>query len=207
MDHFNAIVNNALPIRHIPTATYAVPPSVPEVSSTPYHFDIPQAVARNSKPKTAITDMYLMEDISTEYVSKVAFDINGSKKYLMNYCTQSTWNEKQRDARWFAMHTSKRKGINGLRKVGTCCGSFECVNTQCPKLISGKGVNKFAFTIQRGNRSRTCKICGEEAIQIPCGAKKVMEFHPFRQTLLVYHVGEHKCTLKRDLRKNTLNNN
>ena len=82
MGHFNAIVNNALPIKHVPTATYSIPPSVPEVSSTSSHFDIPQAVARNSKSKTAIIDMSIMQDIPTKYVSKVPFDINGSKNIL-----------------------------------------------------------------------------------------------------------------------------
>ena len=103
--------------------------------------------------------------------------------------------KKQRDGRWFAMHTSRGKGFNGLRTVGTCCGSFECVNTQCPKLISGKGA------IQGRNKGRTCQICGEEAIQITCGAKRVTEFHPFQETLFVYHVGEHKFTLKRRTEK------
>ena len=76
MDHFDATANHALPIKHVPTATYSVPSPVPEVSSTSSHFDIPQAVTSNSKAKTAITDMSLMEDIPTEYASKVPFDIN-----------------------------------------------------------------------------------------------------------------------------------
>ena len=93
IDHFNAIVNHASPIKHFPTATYSIPSPVPEVNSTSSHFDIPQAVASNSKAKTAIIDMSLMEDFPTEYVSKVQFDINGSKN-IINNCTQSTWNEK-----------------------------------------------------------------------------------------------------------------
>ena len=82
VDHFNVIVNYALPIKHVPTATYSVPSSVPEDSSTSSHFVIPQGVPSNSKNKTAIIDISLMEDILTEYVSKVPFDIYGRKTIL-----------------------------------------------------------------------------------------------------------------------------
>ena len=41
-----------------------------------------------------------------------------------------------RDGRWFEMHTSSRKGLDGHRKMGVCIGSLPCENNTCPKLLT-----------------------------------------------------------------------
>ena len=92
------------------------------------------------------------------------------------------------------MRTSSKAGFNGIRKVGTCLGSWECVNDNCSFLSTEGNRNWWHFEYKNG--TRCCYSCGSFASQIPCGARKLVQFSFGSKIAQVYHIGSHKCTLK-----------
>ena len=92
------------------------------------------------------------------------------------------------------MRTSSKKGLVGYRRVGTCNGSWECVNESCSYLSTEGKRNNWHFEFR--NSTRCCYSCGTFASQVPCGARKLVQFSLGSEIAQVYHIGSHKCTLK-----------
>ena len=102
--------------------------------------------------------------------------------------------KRVQDRRWFYMRTSSNNKIRGIRKVGTCQGSWECVNSLCSYLSTESRANFWHFEYRNG--SRTCYSCGTFAKQVPYGARKIIQFVYGSEYVLVYHIGQHSCTLQ-----------
>ena len=45
--------------------------------------------------------------------------------------------KRVQERRWFYMRTSTKAGVRGIRKVGTCLGSWECVSPSICQLRVG----------------------------------------------------------------------
>ena len=93
------------------------------------------------------------------------------------------------------MHSSSRKGLIGTRKIGECQGKYICTNPKNGRVMSGWEENKSSFK----SISRTealCKTCGMFAKKNVCSAKKLTEYSTSFQVLVVFHQGNHTCTIK-----------
>ena len=102
--------------------------------------------------------------------------------------------KRVQERRWFYMRTSTKTGVRGIRKVGTCLGSWECVNPFCSYLSTEGKANFWHFEYKNG--SRTSYSCGTFAKKMPCLARKMIQFLYGSEYVQVYHIGEHSCTLK-----------
>ena len=94
------------------------------------------------------------------------------------------------------MHTTSCKGFSGIRRIGTCLGSFVCRNDQCPFVLTSHDhkPNKVSWCVPRGKRHlRTCNIYDHIVQREGCGAKKLVEYDSLCKIATVYHLGEHIC--------------
>ena len=74
-----------------------------------------------------------------EVVDRLPHKINGRKFYMLDVDENDKYTDKYKDGRYFSMHSSKRKGFRGVRKVGKCKGNYKCNNDSCPfYLVEGK---------------------------------------------------------------------
>ena len=92
-------------------------------------------------------------------------------------------------------------GFDGVRRIASCDGTYRCINTKCPYLLSYKKENKKNFQ-QKSKADVVCGCCGYSAIAVPCMAKKVWEFE--NSNVIVYHSGTHTCEAKPPLPDATL---
>jgi hypothetical protein len=145
------------------------------------------------RPKKLQLDMEIFNDVQVQHVECLPYDVNGTNIYQLA-CTKDTWNAKQRDGRWFQMHSSTRRNFYGIRKIGTCEGSYICTNADCPKVKSGKDANMYSF--HNKGAMKICTVCGFFADRKYCGAVKMTEF--FRNGMKIYHHGDHNCLLKKN---------
>ena len=86
--------------------------------------------SRKPKQKRLFLNMLQFEGVEIEEVDYVPIDVNDTHIYRI-HCPESEWIEHQKDHQWWNMHTSRRKGFQGKRKIGTCKGHFMCTNTKC----------------------------------------------------------------------------
>ena len=129
-------------------------------------------------------------------VDKIPDDINGFKFYRIK-ATASNYTSKTSDRRWFLMRTSSNvSSWNGKRKTGKCTGSFICRNDTCSYYTTEGKRNQINF--ENILKRKICGSCGVFANSIECEAWKMVEFYPNTGYAMVYHYGEHKCTLKLD---------
>ena len=54
------------------------------------------------------------------------------------------------------------------------------------------------MNFQNVSSHKVCFSCGSIASRKWCGARKLTEYYRESRTLTVYHVGVHKCNLKKD---------
>ena len=159
------------------------------------------------KDKGKKLDMEIFTAIVPEVVDSIPHAIDGDGIYYIK-CSEgenneeddTSWQRRYKDGRYFQLHTSRRKGFTGTRRIGRCRGNFKCINGQCPYLLSTgrasthqfitKGVEKFCFT------------CNCVCIREDCGAIKLIEFSSHNNLLIVYHTGHHTCTPKIYLQEN-----
>ena len=92
-----------------------------------------------------------------------------------------------------------KKGFKGIRKTGTCRGSLMCENTKCSKLLTEGVCNTNEFSIDLG--AYVCKCCGYYGVRANCGAKKMTEFDPETNKLVIWYEGKHNCKTKPDIKK------
>ena len=135
----------------------------------------------------------IFRNVEPKCVNFLPPNINGNKYYLVK-CTEKDLTKKTQDRRWFYMRTSSKKGLKGIRKVGTCMGSWECRNPSCSFLSTQGKKNWWHFEFRNG--TRVCYSCGVYATQIPCGARKLIEYSFGSERAHVYIIGEHNCKLQ-----------
>ena len=86
------------------------------------------------------------KDMVSEVVCEIPYNVNGTRYYLIDVPEEDMFLQKYRDGRYFQLHTSKRKGFNGMRRVGKCRGNFQCTNTTCSYFLEEGKQNKHQFT-------------------------------------------------------------
>ena len=136
---------------------------------------------------------FLFKNVQPKLVTFLPPNING-KKYWLVTCTEKDLMKKCQKRRWFYMRTSSKKGLRGVRKVGTCIGSWERSNPTCSFLSTEGKKNWWHFEYRNG--TRVCYSCGVYANQVPCGARKMMQFCYGSDRAHAYHIGTHNCKLQ-----------
>jgi hypothetical protein len=132
---------------------------------------------------------------AAEFVTKVPFDINGLRKYVIT-CSREDMMQYAKDGRpWKTWVTSSRKGFNGVRRVARCKGSPMCGADDCPFLASERVPNRTQFKMN--GACQECFTCGAPAVVVPCYAFKVIEFDETEQVMTVMHNGDHTCKAKK----------
>ena len=140
--------------------------------------------------------MHLFIKSEAECVDELPHDIDGLKLYKIK-CSQQEWVEKSQDLQHFKMNTSRRKDLIGTIKVGRCQGSLYCMSSDCPFKHSAEGQSNMT-NFQNVSGHKVCFSCGSIASRKWCGTCKMTEYCRESGTLTVYHVGVHKCHLKKD---------
>ena len=140
--------------------------------------------------------MHLFINIEAECVGELPHDINGFKLYKIK-CSPQEWVQKSQDWRYFKMNTLRRKELIGTGKVGRCLGGLYCLSADCPFKHSAGGKSNM-MNFQNVSRHKVCFSCRSIASRKWCGASKMTEYCQESKTLTVYHVGVHKCHLKKD---------
>ena len=74
-----------------------------------------------------------------------------------------------------------------------------CENTKCSKLLTEGVCNTNEFSIDLG--AYVCKCCGYYGVRANCGAKKMTEFDPETNKLVIWYEGKHNCKPKPDIKK------
>ena len=144
------------------------------------------------RPST-IFPTFLFRNVKVKRCIFLPQNIDGNTYYKVK-CTIKNYSKKTSDRRWFYMKTSSKTGLNGIRKVGTCKGSWQCVNTSCFFLKTEKKPNTWHFDYRGG--SRACYSCGTYAQQVPCTARKLVQIAYRSEFAKVFHIGKHNCTLQ-----------
>ena len=125
------------------------------------------------RPST-IFPTFLFRNIKPKRCNFLPQNIDGIK-YFKVKCSIKNYSKKTSDRRWFYLRTSSKAGLNGICKVGTCKGSWQCTNTSCSFLRTEKKPNTWHFDYRGG--SHACYSCGTYAQQLPCGARKLFKWH------------------------------
>ena len=131
-------------------------------------------------------------------------NIDGNKYYKVK-CSIKNYSKKTSDRTWFYLRTSSKTGLRGIRKVGTCKGSWQCVNTSCSFLKTEKKPNTWHFDYRGG--SHACYSCGTYAQQVPCTARKLVQIAYGSEYAEVFHIGKHNCTLQREVVMSSIQRN
>ena len=74
-----------------------------------------------------------------------------------------------------------------------------CENTKCSKLLTEGVCNMNEFSIDLG--AYVCKCCSYYGVRANCGAKKMTEFDPETNNLVIWYEGKHNCKPKPDIKK------
>ena len=111
-------------------------------------------------------------------------------------CKKNQWHAKQLKSHYWATTTGKSKKLRkiGVRKVSQCKGDLVCKNKKCSMYMAHQVSNAINFkTIQDEYR---CKHCDQFAKRDWCRAQKAIEYNSNTKTMMIWHLGLHKCTLK-----------
>ena len=129
---------------------------------------------------------FLFRNVKAKRCNFLPQNIDGNKYYKVK-CSIKNYLKKTSDRRWFYLRTSSKTGLHGIRKVGTCKGSWQCVNTSCSFLKTEKKPNTWHFNYRGG--SRACYSCGTYAQQVPCTARKLVQIAYKSEYAEVFHIG------------------
>ena len=140
--------------------------------------------------------MHLFLNTEAECVDELPHDINGFKLYKMK-CSPQEWVQKSQDLRYFKMNTLRRKELIETRKVWRYLRSLYCMSANCPFKHSAEGKSN-TTNFENVSRHKVCFSCGNIASRKWCVVCKMTEYCRESETLTVYHIGMHKCHLKKD---------
>ena len=138
--------------------------------------------------------MHVFLKTEAEWVDELPHDINGFKLYKIK-CSPQEWVQKSQDLRYFKMNPSRRKDL-GTRKFGRCIKSLYCMSANCPFKHSTEGKSNM-MNFQNVSRLKVCFSCGNINSRKWCSSCKMTEYCRESETLTVYHIGVHKCPLKK----------
>ena len=166
-------------------------PDIPDISLVKQELGTEQDKYQSKKVHFTLQEF---KDMVPDVVAEIPYDINGTKWYMIDVPQEDTFFTKYRDGRYFQLNTSRRKGFNGIRRVGKCRGNFVCENTDCPYLIENGSKNEHQFTTLEGKKF--CYSCHTLSFRKECTATKLVEYYHTERVLHVYHKGNHTCHLK-----------
>ena len=139
--------------------------------------------------------MHLFINTEAKCVYELPHDIDGFKLYKIK-CSPQELVQKSQDLWYFKMNTSRRKELIGTRKVDRCLGSLYWMSTDCPFKHSAEGQsNMMNFWNVSGHK--ICFSCRSIASKKWSDACTMTEYCMESGTLTLYHVGVHKCHLKK----------
>ena len=167
--------------------------AIPESNELVINGERGDSLIRNYLRPGTVFPKWLFNEVVPKSVSFLPPNINGNKYWLVS-CTEKDYTKKCQDRRWFYMRTSSSKFLKGVRKVGTCMGSWECPNPNCSFLSTEGKKNWWHFEYRNG--TRVCYSCGVYAQQNLCGARKLIEYVYGSVNAHVYTIGEHSCRLQ-----------
>ena len=116
--------------------------------------EIEKAVLERYLRPSTIFPVHLYGPCIPKKVHFLPANIDGLKVYRVA-CTPKDFLTKTSDRRWFYIRTSTKSGFRGLRKVGTCLGSWSCLNDECSFLKTEKAKNTTHFENRCGGRFAT----------------------------------------------------
>ena len=90
--------------------------------------------------------------------------------------------------------------LEGIKKFGTCRGSFICLNDDRSIYTAEHMRNRVDFTKEKFG-TYSCSNCKVFVQCRQCNAQKVTEFDQKDNVLTIYHQGKHICTPKPDVEK------
>ena len=165
--------------------------------------DIPEEYFREARPKKrkhlkTYINFAVFALMDSVHIEEIPWDVDGNQKYTIA-CEEGEYIDKYKDGRWFEMHTSSRKGLDGHLKMGVCIGSLMCENNTCPKLLTEGVCNTNEFS--RDSGAHVCKSCGYFAARAHCGVKKLIEYDRSMKLMTIIYKGKHNCTPKPNLKK------
>ena len=140
--------------------------------------------------------MHLFINTEAECVDELPHDIDGFKLYKIK-CSPQEWVQKSQDLQYFKMNTSRSKELIGTRKAGRCLGSLYCMSANCPFKHSAEGQSNM-MNFENVSGHKVCFSCRSIASRKWYGACKMTDYCQESGTLTVYHVGVHKCHLRKD---------
>ena len=135
---------------------------------------LPDTKRKQIKGKKGKLDMHRFENIQPESVDSMPWDVAGNGIYLIS-CTEEFWHDRQQDGWHWQFMTSSKKGLDGIRKFGTCMGSNICMNPKCP-LFTTEGIrNEIDFKTEDYG-GYIYNSCGYLVRRKFCGCIKVTQF-------------------------------
>ena len=99
---------------------------------------LPGANRKKLKSKKGKLDLYQFENFQPQCVEMMPWDVHGNGIYLIS-CTEEFWHDRQQDGHHWQFTMSLKKGLDGIRKFGTCVGSNICMNPKCA-LFTSEGI-------------------------------------------------------------------
>ena len=119
-----------------------------------------ELVSQYLRPST-IFPTFLFRNVKPKRCNFLPQNLDGNKYYKVK-CTIKNYSKKTSDRRWFYLRTSSKAGLNGIRKVGTCKGSWQCTNTSC----------SFLKTENMAHGTLTTEVAVLHAIAVECMPSK-----------------------------------
>ena len=169
----------------------------PEQEGRPIIDDTTVVTIKSGKPFPT----WLYNNINAQYVQQIPNLINGFKLYVVG-TTLEDYSDDTADLHYFDMKTSSKIKHAGIRKGGICQGSWEYPNPHCTfKALSvNNQPNRVSWLNVKGYKN--LKICCRcMAKRQGCGARKFVDFNPWTNIALVYHMGTHTCTPQLETRR------
>ena len=122
----------------------------------PTEFIPPPAVHRRKWAKSMI-NMSAFMNVQPEAVERIPWISNGDHIYLIR-CEEDHWHDKQINGQPWQMTKRTHEGLNGIKKFGTCRGSFICINDDCPIYTAEWICNKVDFVKEKFG-AYSCSNC------------------------------------------------
>ena len=119
-------------------------------------FIPPLAVHRRKWAKSTI-NMSAFANVQPQAVERIPWIPDGDHIYLIK-CDEDHWHDRQIDGRPWQMTPSSHQGLNGIKKFGTCRGSFICLNNDCPIYTVERICNKMDFVKEKFG-AYSCSNC------------------------------------------------
>ena len=161
-----------------------------ETTAPPYMPGTQHKRVKGSKGKL---NLCLFEGLVPTSVDKMPWDPNGNAIYLIP-AIEEYWHDKQVDGRHWIFTTSSKKGLNGIRKFGTCQSSLICMSPECQTWTTEKVHNQVDFKAEEYG-TYSCNCCTLVAHNF-CSTYKVTEFNKRTNLMTVWHQGNHNCNLQ-----------